>query len=117
MPALQELRAGSLQRLEKCHQIGQLLPGQLSVQALRHHRERSGPHFLDIRPSQPHFAAGAGHDFTALDQLLPHPVYARLYWVCVLNPSAATFEVVKPLLANAYGLAVSKYGKRLARHE
>ena len=33
-----------------------------------------------------------GYDFTALDQLMPHPVYGRQYWVCVLNPSAATFQ-------------------------
>jgi len=58
----------------------------------------------------------SGYDFTALDQLLPYPVYGRMYWVCVLNPSAATFEaVVRPLLAEAYDLAVSKYAKRAAR--
>ena len=57
-----------------------------------------------------------GHDFTALDQLLPHPVYGRQYWVCVLNPSAATFQaVVRPLLAEAYDLAVSKGAKRVTR--
>src|SRR5436190_22720963 len=28
-------------------------------------------------------AIGTG-DFTALDQLMPHPVYARMYWVCIL---------------------------------
>jgi hypothetical protein len=56
------------------------------------------------------------HDFTALDQLMPHPVYANMYWVCVLNPSAATFQtVVQPLLAEAYDLSVSKYAKRVAR--
>src|SRR2546421_6265466 len=33
-----------------------------------------------------------GHDYTALDQLLPHPVYAPQSLVCVLNPSAAMFE-------------------------
>jgi hypothetical protein len=55
-------------------------------------------------------------DFTVLDQLLPHPVYARQYWVSILNPSAATFErVVQPLLAEAYDLAVAKYAKRAAR--
>jgi predicted DNA-binding protein (MmcQ/YjbR family) len=36
-------------------------------------------------------------------------------WVCVLNPSAATFEAVRPLLAEAYELAVSKRAKRAAR--
>ncbi len=46
-----------------------------------------------------------GHDFTALDTLLPHPHYAPQSWVCVLRPSAATFERVRPLLAEAYGRA------------
>jgi hypothetical protein len=70
------------------------------------------------QPSPPG-AAGVvdtGHDFTALDQILPHPVYAHLSWVCVLNPSDATFrEVVRPLLAEAYDLAAGKYAKRAAR--
>ena len=60
-------------------------------------------------------AVGTGHDFTALDQLLPHPVYAPMSWVCVLNPSAATFEAVRPLLAEAYQLAVNRYAKRETR--
>ena len=54
------------------------------------------------------------YDFTALNQLMPHPVYGRMYWVCVLNPSDETFETkVRQLLAEAYDMAVSKY-KRLA---
>lgn len=58
----------------------------------------------------------SSQDFTVLDKLLPHPVYGRQYWVCVLNPSAATFQtVVQPLLAEAYDLAVGKYTKRAAR--
>ncbi len=52
------------------------------------------------------------HDFAVLDQLLPHPVYAYLGWVCVLNPSETTFETVKPLLAEAYALAQSRYAGR-----
>ena len=59
---------------------------------------------------------GRGHDFAALDRLLPHPVYGRQYWVCVLNPSVETFQTaVRPLLAEAYQMAVSKGEKRLAR--
>ena len=53
-----------------------------------------------------------GHDFTALDHLIPHPVYGWMSWVCVLNPSATTFETVKPLLSEAYDLAVVKFAKR-----
>lgn len=48
-------------------------------------------------------------DFTALDRLLPHPVYGGMYWLCVLNPSQATFERIKPLLAEAYQMAVHKH--------
>ena len=59
----------------------------------------------------------SGYDFTALDQLLPHPVYGRMYWVCVLNPSAATLETqVRPLLDEAYERAVSKYDRQAARN-
>ena len=60
--------------------------------------------------------ADSGYDFTALDQLMPHPEYGRMYWVCVLKPSTETFqEVVGPLLAEAYDLDVSKHAKRAAR--
>lgn len=47
-------------------------------------------------------------DFTALDRLMPHPVYGKMHWVCVLNPSAATFEAVRPLLAEAYDRAARR---------
>ena len=58
----------------------------------------------------------SGYDFTALDQVMPHPVYGRMYWVCVLNPSDETFETnVRQLLAEAYDLAVSKYKRQAAR--
>jgi hypothetical protein len=48
-------------------------------------------------------------DFTALDQVMPHPVYGGQYWVCVLNPTRETLEVkVQPLLNEAYQRAVTK---------
>jgi len=52
------------------------------------------------------------YDFTALDRLMPHPVYGRQSWVCVLNPSAETFEQVKPLLREAYEIAVARVKRR-----
>jgi Family of unknown function (DUF6194) len=69
---------------------------------------------------QPTFARdggviNTGHDFTALDQLMPHPVYAPMSWVCVLNPSETTFETVKQLLAEAYELDVKKHSKHVTR--
>ena len=63
-------------------------------------------------------ACERGYDFTALDQIMPHPVYGRQYWVCVLSPSAATFQaVVQPLLAEAYDRDVRKHAKRGNPHE
>ncbi len=69
---------------------------------------------------QPKAPTGAGvvdtgHDFAALNQLMPHPVYAPQSWVCVLNPSGETFNTVQPLLAEAYELEVSRQAKREAR--
>ena len=53
------------------------------------------------------FGTTEGHDFTAPDRIMPHPVYGKMYWVCVLNPSEATFEQIKPMLAEAYQLAAA----------
>jgi hypothetical protein len=56
------------------------------------------------------------YDFAALDQLLPHPVYGRQYWVCIVNPSDETFQrIVQPLLAEAYEVAVGKFDKRAGK--
>jgi len=44
----------------------------------------------------------ADFDFTALDVVMPHPVYGREHWLCVLNPSEATFESLKPALTEAW---------------
>jgi Family of unknown function (DUF6194) len=54
---------------------------------------------------------GADYDFAALDRLMPHPVYARQAWVCVLNPGPQTFVAVKPLLAEAYSRAAGRHGR------
>lgn len=53
-----------------------------------------------------------GHDFTALRQIMPHPIYAPMSWVCVLNPTEEIFQVVRNLLTEAYDLAVQRYEKR-----
>ena len=55
------------------------------------------------------FDPAAEHDFTALDRLMPHPVYGRNHWVCVLNPGEATFESLRPLLTEAYDRAVERH--------
>lgn len=57
-------------------------------------------------------------DFTVLDQLLPHPVYGTMFWVCILNPSPTTFATaIQPLLTESYNKAVARETRRLARGE
>ena len=50
----------------------------------------------------------ASHDLTAVDVLLPHPIYAGQNWLCVLNPEE-TWPVVRELLTEAHAFAVRKY--------
>ena len=52
------------------------------------------------------------YDFTALDVIMPHPEYAKQHFICVLSPSEATFEKIRPLLAEAYDIAVRRYTRQ-----
>jgi hypothetical protein len=47
-------------------------------------------------------------DFTALDVVMPHPVYAAMAWVCVLCPSEATFAALLPLVDEARSLGLAR---------
>lgn len=58
-----------------------------------------------------------GHDFTVLDRIMPHPIYAAMSWVYVLNPSEETFKIVQPLLEEAYEKAVRRYETRSKRSQ
>ena len=52
-----------------------------------------------------------GYDFTTLDTLMPHPEYAAQSFICVLSPTKATFERVRPLLVEAYAIAVQRHAR------
>ena len=52
------------------------------------------------------------YNFSAVDEILPHPVYAWMRWLCVLNPSEDTFEILKPYIQEAYEYAKEKFAKR-----
>jgi hypothetical protein len=62
-------------------------------------------------------AKSTDYDFAALDRLMPHPVYAPQSYVCVLNPSPETFELVKPLLAEAYSMAATRHASRQGKRD
>lgn len=51
-------------------------------------------------------------DYTVLDQVIPHPVYAKQSWLSVLNPGPNTDEPTRDLLRNAYAGAKTRYEKR-----
>lgn len=53
-----------------------------------------------------------GYDYAATDTLMPHPIYASQYWVCVVNPGEATRDTVRALLAEAHGFWARKYHNR-----
>ncbi|MCL4489212.1 MAG: DUF6194 family protein [Chloroflexi bacterium] len=81
---------------------------------------RPGVFRLNIGVSRQTFRSlfGADHvdvsryDYTALDRIMPHPDYAAQNWICVINPTEATFDQVRTFLAEAYELARSRSTKR-----
>lgn len=52
-------------------------------------------------------------DYSALDHVLPHPVYAIQGWVSILNPGVRTSDLVRALLRDAHTRAVNR--QRAAR--
>ncbi|HOE42803.1 MAG TPA: DUF6194 family protein [Rhodoferax sp.] len=56
-----------------------------------------------------------GHDFTALNVLMPHPVYAWMGWAQILNPSQERLTEIGTLIDEAYRAAVAKFEKKTAR--
>ena len=55
-----------------------------------------------------------GHDFTQLNLLMPHPVYAWMGWVQLLSPSREVFEALLPLLDEAHQAALALATRRIA---
>jgi hypothetical protein len=49
-----------------------------------------------------------------MDVLMPHPIYAPLNWMCILNPSDASLDAIRPLLEEAHAIA---FGRRQRREE
>jgi hypothetical protein len=76
------------------------------------YEERFGP-----RPERPDKGAvvATGHDFTELDELTPHPVYAWMGWVQVLSPTERTVRDLRPLLDDAYNKARTTFERRIAK--
>jgi len=92
--------------------------------------DRPGVFRLNFGPGRPAFTKSFGAaparpakgeiirgdwDFRSLDTLLPHPVYGWMGWMCILNPSAARFTEIEPLLSAAYEKARNTVDKRTGK--
>jgi hypothetical protein len=55
---------------------------------------------------------GTDIDYAVLDQVIPHPIYAKQSWMSVLNPGPRTDDTVKGLLTEAHERARGRYEKR-----
>jgi hypothetical protein len=53
-----------------------------------------------------------GFDYAATDSWLPHPFYAPLHWICVVNPGERTTRQLGELLERAHNLAAQRHSHR-----
>src|SRR5512133_1241543 len=69
---------------------------------------------LGPAPRQPagYEVIDTGVDYTATDVLMPHPFYAPLHWVCVVDPGEGTRSELAALVDRAYALAARRYANR-----
>ncbi|MDF1677677.1 MAG: DUF6194 family protein [Legionellaceae bacterium] len=77
---------------------------------------------LPARPSKGGvtvLASDKQYDPTIIDTLFPHPVYAWMSWVSIINPSAASIDAFNDagLLDEAYQDAVQRYQKASTRKQ
>ncbi|MEU6084505.1 DUF6194 family protein [Streptomyces sp. NPDC047108] len=54
-------------------------------------------------------------DHTAVDCVMPHPVYGALGWICVVDPGARTEDTVVRLLHRAHDAARVRFTRRHER--
>jgi hypothetical protein len=81
------------------------------------HLDRPDVYRLNIGISKQRFQAIFGaeevpqsaFDFTELDKIMPHPDYAKQFFVCVLSPSDTTLPTVLDMLAEAHDIAKTRY--------
>jgi hypothetical protein len=91
--------------------------------------DRPGVYRLNIGISRDTFRALFGHlpneedpsgityDYAASNTLMPHPVYAKQAYVCILNPDQDRFASIKPLLAEAYTMVATRHARTQAQKD
>lgn len=80
----------------------------------------SKPTFRDTFGEIPARPAAGGivnmpYDFSEINKIMPHPVYAWMGWICVINPTQETFEKFYKYIEEAYELAKKRFAKRVKK--
>lgn len=52
-------------------------------------------------------------DFTELNKVMPHPIYAWLAWIAVNSPTDKNLHEIKKMLDISYESVLSKYDKKI----
>lgn len=60
-------------------------------------------------PPEAHAEHHPGYDYTAPDQITPHPVYAAQSWISVVNPGPTTAKPLRDLLTEAHARAQPRH--------
>ncbi|PPK92279.1 hypothetical protein CLV92_11525 [Kineococcus xinjiangensis] len=85
--------------------------------------DRPGAFRVNVHAGAEAFEAHCGHgpreasppdgvDHRHRDVVLPHPVYARLGWVCVVDPAERSAAATRELLTTAHRLAALRHRRR-----
>ena len=53
-----------------------------------------------------------GFNYEVIDQLTPHPVYAWMQWVSIINPSILSIKKFEYLIHEAYLKCMDKYNEK-----
>jgi uncharacterized protein DUF6194 len=91
--------------------------------------DEGAPSNLSARPDAYRVNVGVGNetfqrligdatdpDYTAVDRLMPHPVYGRQRWISIINPSEETVRsTLLPLLTEAHDRLVAQRERRAPR--
>jgi len=86
--------------------------------------DREGVFRLNVSAGRQRFEALVGYppgehdpretqcDYSVLDTVLPHPVYAGQAWVSILNPGEQTDALARVLVTEAHEQAAARYRRR-----
>jgi hypothetical protein len=61
------------------------------------------------RQAAGHEVIGTGFDYTTPDMALPHPFYAPMHWVCIVNPGDRSRAALAALMQAAHAHARARY--------